>query len=98
MSGDQGFKNDGDLTGDAFAGDQGKEKKMLETRWNRLCVCCFVTDKPAVTRGSAVTRGFSNDGGLIVDAFARVSMEQVMRLLRLHGELAVTRGSRVTRG
>ena len=27
MSGDQGFKNDGDLTGDAFAGDQGKEKK-----------------------------------------------------------------------
>ena len=51
-----------------------------------------------MTRGSAVTRCFSNDGGLIVDAFARVSMEQVMRLLRLHGELAVTRGSRVTRG
>jgi hypothetical protein len=48
-----------------------------------------------VTRGSTVTEVLNSDGGLVVHALSRVSMEQIMRLLRLHGELAVTIGSRV---
>ena len=48
-----------------------------------------------MTRGSTVTEGLNSDGGLIVHALSTVWMEQIMRLLRLHGELAVTIGSRV---
>jgi hypothetical protein len=63
---------------------------LLESRWNILCVCCFVTDDYVVTRGSTVTEVLNSDGGLIVHALCRVSLEQIMRLLRLHGELIVT--------
>ena len=48
-----------------------------------------------MARGSTVTEVLNSDGGLIVHALSRVSMEQIMRLLRLHGELAVTIGFRV---
>ena len=40
-----------------------------------------------MTRGSAVTEGLNSDGGLTAHALSRVSMEQIMRLFRLHGEL-----------
>ena len=48
-----------------------------------------------MARGSTGTEVLKSDGGLIVHALSRVSMEQIIRLLRLHGELALTIGSRV---